>query len=94
MSMSILNTSSATDKVDDPHSSEHLIALQQVQDQLESMRKQLLAKDQQLLEKDKQVGQVFDVYAPTAEQCGTNGFARSSVCPCWIFVYAISQTVP
>ncbi|XP_033739826.1 protein FAM76B-like isoform X2 [Pecten maximus] len=57
-SLSMLNASSATDKVDDPHSSEHLIALQQLQDQLDATRKQLQAKDQQLLEKDKQINEL------------------------------------
>ncbi|XP_021362780.1 protein FAM76B-like isoform X3 [Mizuhopecten yessoensis] len=57
-SLSMLNASSATDKVDDPHSSEHLIALQQLQDQMETMRKQLQAKDQQLMEKDKLINEL------------------------------------
>ena len=39
----------------DPNSSEHIIAINRLQDQLEGMKKQLQAKDQQLMEKDKKV---------------------------------------
>ncbi|KAK3097859.1 hypothetical protein FSP39_013894 [Pinctada imbricata] len=53
-SLSLLNTS-APDRSDDPHSSEHLIALQQLQEQLDATKKQLTSKDQQLLEKDKKI---------------------------------------
>ena len=49
---SLLNTEKT---VDDPHSSEHLIALQQLQQQLDAARKQIQDKDQQLREKEKKV---------------------------------------
>ena len=39
----------------DPNSSEHIIAINRLQDQLEAMKKQLQSKDQQLMEKDKKV---------------------------------------
>lgn len=55
MSLSLLNASALDKPVEDPHSSEHLIALQQLQEQLDSSKKQLQLKDQQLLERDKKV---------------------------------------
>ena len=55
MSLSLLNASALDKPMEDPHSSEHLIALQQLQEQLDSSKKQLTIKDQQLLEKDKKV---------------------------------------
>ena len=39
----------------DPNSSEHIIAINRLQDQLEALKKQLQSKDQQLMEKDKKV---------------------------------------
>ena len=39
----------------DPNSSEHIIAINRLQDQLEAMKKQLQSKDQQLMEKEKKV---------------------------------------
>ncbi|KAL3884056.1 hypothetical protein ACJMK2_030279 [Sinanodonta woodiana] len=39
----------------DPNSSEHVIAITQLQEQLEILKKQLQAKDAQLLEKDKKI---------------------------------------
>ncbi|XP_011413933.1 protein FAM76A isoform X2 [Magallana gigas] len=55
MSLSLLNASALDKPVEDPHSSEHLIALQQLQEQLDSSKKQLQLKDQQLLERDKKI---------------------------------------
>ncbi|XP_061171153.1 protein FAM76B-like [Saccostrea echinata] len=55
MSLSILNTSAMEKTVEDPHSSEHLIALQQLQEQLDAAKKQIQNRDQQLLEKDKKI---------------------------------------
>ena len=52
--LSILSTG-ASDRSDDPHSSEHLIALQQLQEHLDQTKKQVQSKDQQMLEKDKKV---------------------------------------
>lgn len=40
----------------DPNSSDHLIAMTQLQEQLEATKKQVSTKEQQLLEKDKKVG--------------------------------------
>lgn len=49
--------SSLTDRpTEDPHSSEHLIALQLLQEQMEGLKKTLQQKEQQLLEKEKKVG--------------------------------------
>ncbi|XP_048769262.1 protein FAM76B-like isoform X2 [Ostrea edulis] len=55
MSLSLLNTSAMEKTMEDPHSSEHLIALQQLQEQLDAAKKQLQTKDQHLLEKDKKI---------------------------------------
>jgi hypothetical protein len=58
--LSGLNMSSLTDKpTEDPHSSEHLIALQLLQEQMEGLKKQLQQKEQQLLEKEKKVKQKY-----------------------------------
>ncbi|VDI78506.1 Hypothetical predicted protein [Mytilus galloprovincialis] len=51
-----LNMSSLTDRpTEDPHSSEHLIALQLLQEQMEGLKKTLQQKEQQLLEKEKKL---------------------------------------
>ena len=42
----------------DPNSSEHIIAINRLQEQLDNLKRQLQSKDQQLLEKDKKVGRV------------------------------------
>lgn len=39
----------------DPNSSEHIIAINRLQEQLDNLKKQLSQKDQQLLEKEKKV---------------------------------------
>lgn len=39
----------------DPNSSEHIIAINRLQEQLDNLKKQLSSKDQQLLEKEKRV---------------------------------------
>ncbi|KAH3736049.1 protein FAM76B-like [Dreissena polymorpha] len=42
----------------DPNSSEHIIAINRLQEQLDNMKKQLSMKDQQLLEKDKKITEI------------------------------------
>ncbi len=42
-------------------SSENLIAIQQLKDEVEKLKKQLNQKEQQLLEKDKKVGATSEV---------------------------------
>ena len=42
----------------DPNSSEHIIAINRLQEQLNNLKKQLSQKDQQLLEKEKKVGYI------------------------------------
>lgn len=54
--LSSLSGINMTDKPsEDPHSSEHLIALQQLQEQMEGLKRQLQQKEQQLLEKEKKL---------------------------------------
>lgn len=43
----------------DPNSSEHIIAINRLQEQLDNLKKQLSLKDQQLLEKEKKVLTIY-----------------------------------
>ena len=43
------------DAVVDPNSSDHIVAMTQIREQVATLQKQLNAKDQQLLAKEKQV---------------------------------------
>ena len=47
----------------DPNSSEHIIAINRLQEQLDNLKKQLSLKDQQLLEKEKKVNTLlYSIY--------------------------------
>lgn len=52
---SSLNLSFADAALMDPNSSDHVIAIQKLHDQIEANKKQLLAKDMQLKEKELKV---------------------------------------
>lgn len=55
LSHSSLNLSFADAALMDPNSSDHVIAIQKLHDQIEANKKQLLAKDMQLKEKELKV---------------------------------------
>lgn len=52
----------------DPNSSEHIIAINRLQEQLDNLKKQLSMKDQQLLEKEKKVNHVFMLLVETVHK--------------------------
>ncbi|XP_064472951.1 protein FAM76A-like isoform X3 [Ornithodoros turicata] len=49
---------SSTDGLLDPNSSDHVVALTQLREQVSSLQKQMTLKDQQLLAKDKQIAEL------------------------------------
>lgn len=46
----------------DPNSSDHMVAMTQLKEQIASLQKQLNQRDAQLLSKDKLVGRIFYTY--------------------------------
>ena len=53
----------AADTLGDPNSSDHIVAITELREQLATLQKQLTAKDNQLLSKEKQVG-LFSYLSP------------------------------
>ena len=55
------------DSLVDPNSSDHVVAITEMREQIATLQKQLNAKDQQLLGKEKQAGYPF---TPTSSMFG------------------------